>query len=384
MLKPFPIDHSTGRKVCMFLNAPIAGDQRVFREARALAEAGFEVSILCNQEPEPVSSAWDGIKIYAVPRRPSAVFPGRFTIDWVRLAVRLRPDVVHAHDLNTLGRAWLVSRITGAKLVYDSHDFYQETHFIRRMPRWRRWYYRNKEGFLCRRSDRVIQVVPENSLRAAQEFRIRQPATIANYPPLDPLARSRVLHDIFGFSSATRIAIYEGVVVKDRGLGKLVQSGRYLPPGVAIVILGEGYLKPALKKMAKEEGLDERVKFIDEVKLEDFPAYCAASDIGIAIYENEGLLVRSPTKVFNYMRAGIPVLGGGSGVTDRVISENNIGVVIEDFSPRAIANAISDILTDPRRYEVFRLNALRVWRERYNWTTEAKKLLELYQVLLLG
>jgi len=367
----------------MFLNALLAGDQRVYKEARTLADAGYEVVVICNQEPQVFSETWRGIRAVSIPRRPSLFFPGRFTFDWIRTAVSLRPGVIHAHDLNTLGRAWLVARFTGAKLVYDSHDYYLETQFVLRMPRWRRWYYRCKEGFLIRRCDRVIHVVPGLCQIAAKEFRIPAPALIANFPLGEAPARSRILHEMFGLPSETRIVIYEGVIVRDRGLENLVLSARNLPEGIAIVFLGDGYLKKKLESLAVESGVADRVKFIRGAKLEDFPAYCAAADLGIAIHQNVGLSDSHgwPTKVFDYMRAGLPTLIKGCRAMENLVEENEAGLIMPDISSEGLARSIADMLGDRERYEVLSRNALAAWREKYNWDSEAPKLLKIYSDL---
>ena len=47
----------------------------------------------------------------------SAIHLGLF-----RAMVASRPDVVHAHDVNTLPTAWAAARRAGARLVYDAHE----------------------------------------------------------------------------------------------------------------------------------------------------------------------------------------------------------------------------------------------------------------------
>lgn len=370
-------------RICMNLNSPLAGDQRVYKEARTLANAGYEVIIICNQDPEDISPAWRGIKVISIPRRPSLFFPGRFTSDWIRTALALKPDVIHAHDLNTLGRAWLAARLTGARLVYDSHDYYLATQFVLRMPSWRRWYYRRKEGFLVRRADRVIHVVPGLCSIAAREYRIPEPALISNFPMGEESPRSRILHEMFGFAPEAKIVIYEGVIVRDRGLENLVLSARHLSEGTAIVLLGEGYLKKRLKLLAGGSGVQGKVKFIERANLDAFPGYCAAADVGIAIHENVGLSDAHgwPTKVFDYMRAGIPTLIKGCRAMEKLVEENEAGLIMPDIFPEGIARAIADLLADEARYRRLQENARRAWKEKFNWETEGGKLLQLYKEL---
>jgi len=371
-------------KVCMMMNSNVIGEQRVFKEARTLADAGYEVSILCNQPPDlDIPSIWDGIGIVGVHRRPSLLLPGKFTFEWLRTAFSLKPDIVHAHDLNTLGRALAVSRLTGAKLVYDSHDYFPETCTVLRMPACRRFYYRWKEKFLIRRADRVIYPTPGICRLAASRYRIPEPAWIANFPMGDASRPNRSLHEKFALPGNTRIVIYAGVLSLDRCLDRLVLSARHLPEDVAIVILGTGYLREKLGALVGEHGLANKVKFIDEFSFENNPTYLAAAALGFVLVQPGGLNFEHSwsTKVFDYLRAGLPVLYSGGPEVVRQIEENEVGRTFTDTSPEGVAAAIIGILDDKVNYEKYRENARKAWRGKFNWKSEGAKLLEIYDSL---
>jgi|GEM_PF-6157275 len=367
----------------MFLNAPLAGDQRVFKEARTLADAGYEVSIICNQIPELESEIWRGIKVLSIPRRPSVLFPGRFTFDWIRKAILLRPDIIHAHDLNTLGRAAIVSLIARAGLVYDSHDWYTQTPAKLRLPRYRQWYYRLKERLLIKLAAAVIFPVPKLCEIAAREFGIPEPACICNFPRGEFIPKQDLLREELGIPEEDKIVLYEGVLAGDRGLEEIVLSARHIDNSIRIVFIGDGYLKGRLRQLARENGLEEKVKFLDAVSVEIFPLYCAGADAGIVIYHVEGLTTFHgwPTKVFDYLRAGLPVLiAAGPEITDLVLS-NQAGEPIADTSPRGIAREINHLFQDREKFERLSDNAVKTWREKFNWDSEAEKLLKLYRSL---
>ena len=112
----------------MLLHKSVEYDSRVRREARALAAAGHSVTVV---ELEPGRRAASSTASRASPPRPPpwvrralpfqlyrVVFLGAFLL---RL-LRLRPDVVHAHDAAMLLPGLLGARLTRARLVYDSHE----------------------------------------------------------------------------------------------------------------------------------------------------------------------------------------------------------------------------------------------------------------------
>ncbi len=152
---------AAGRRVLMLVQSTVAGDSRVLREAGALASAGYAVHVIGRGVPEGFQGP-DGVSVGSVGRsgglRPGGA-PGsrpgpaalRPAVDAARrllqpehrarveragragAAERVRthvaaagaPDVVHAHDFNTLELAADVARRTGAALVYDSHEYWR-------------------------------------------------------------------------------------------------------------------------------------------------------------------------------------------------------------------------------------------------------------------
>ena len=372
------------KKICMFLNSPVAGDQRVFKEARTLADAGYDLTILCNQKVDlPVSSVWDGIKIISIPRIPSPLFPLRFTFQWIRQAVALKPDLIHAHDLNTLGRAFITAKLSGAILVYDSHDWCTEIPALPNFIALRRFYYRWKERFLARRAAEVIFPVPGLCRIAVEKLGVAEPVCICNFPRGGEISPNNLLRTELGLGENTRIVIYEGVLTENRSLEEIALSARLLPQDIAIVFLGEGSLKKHLQDLVLSNKLEDKVKFVENVSVETFPLYCAGADVGIVIYKVGGLTTIHgwPTKVFDYLRAGMPVLISAGPEITRMVMDDGAGKEILEKTPEGIARAIMDILSDDFEFRQSRRRARDSWRERYNWESEAKKLLALYDGL---
>lgn len=372
------------KKICMFLNSPVAGDQRVFKEARTLADGGYDLTILCNQKTDiPISSVWDGIKVVSIPRLPSPLFPLRFTFKWIRQAVALKPDLVHAHDLNTLGRAFITAKLTGAILVYDSHDWCTEIPALPNFVALRRLYYRWKERFLARRAAEVIFPVPGLCHIAVDKLGVTEPVCICNFPRGEEISHNKLLRTELGLGENIRIVIYEGVLTENRSLEEIALSARLLPQDIVIVFLGEGYFKNHLQDLVASSRLENKVKFIENVSVETFPLYCAGADAGIVIYKVSGLTTIHgwPTKIFDYLRAGLPVLIAAGPEITRMVIEDGAGKEITEKTPEGIARAIMDIFSDDIEFRKSGRRALNSWRKKYNWESEGEKLLALYDSL---
>src|SRR6476659_2918920 len=114
-------------RISMLLHKSVEYDSRVRREARALAEAGHEVTVV-ELDPDAQGTLDGFARVSAAPpawvRRvlPFQAYRVVFLMAFLRRLLQLRPDVVHAHDAAMLLPGLLGVRLTGARLVYDSHE----------------------------------------------------------------------------------------------------------------------------------------------------------------------------------------------------------------------------------------------------------------------
>jgi len=112
----------------MLLHKSVEFDSRVRREAAALAREGHDVTVL-ELAAVPAGERLDGFaRCSAEPpawmRRhlPFQLYRLAFLAWFVRGLRRLCPDIVHAHDAAMLLPGIIGARLTGARLVYDSHE----------------------------------------------------------------------------------------------------------------------------------------------------------------------------------------------------------------------------------------------------------------------
>src|SRR5687767_14432129 len=111
----------------MLLHKSVMHDSRVRREAKALAAAGHEVTVVhLPTERHGTPFELDGFRVVcATPRAwvrrvlPLRVYRAAFLAAFVRATLRARPDVIHAHDAPMLAPGLPAARLARARLVYD-------------------------------------------------------------------------------------------------------------------------------------------------------------------------------------------------------------------------------------------------------------------------
>ncbi|MHB8174458.1 MAG: glycosyltransferase, partial [Nitrospirota bacterium] len=87
-------------------------------------------------------------------------------------------------------------------------------------------------------------------------------------------------------------------------------------------------------------------------------------------------------KLFEYMMAGLPVLGSNFINLERIIMENECGLTVDPTDPARIAEKIMYLANNPEISRKMGENGVKAVMERYNWEKEEEKLLALYHKIL--
>lgn len=295
----------------------------------------------------------------------------------IKVGLSVAPDVFHSHDLNTLYIGTQCAQKTGAKLVYDSHELATERN--RMDSKWQRWAIWNERRGLPH-VDALITASP-----AWIPFLIERygavPALaieIINVPEWHHEVPVWDLRGELDIPSHVPILLYQGSIQENRGIEQALEATLMLDEGV-LVVVGYGYHRPTLEAMVAKRDIGDRVKFFGPIPNHELLYWTAAADIGMANIINSSLSYHTslPNKLFEYIMAGVPVIGSDSPEIGRIVAETGVGEVCDPDDPVAIAHAARTILSDKRGY----VDATAKAAQMYNWTVESKKLVDLYSQL---
>ncbi|RME51437.1 MAG: glycosyltransferase, partial [Caldilineae bacterium] len=208
-------------------------------------------------------------------------------------------------------------------------------------------------------------------------YGIPRPTVVRNCPPRQSPPRSDLLRRKLGIPPDRKIVLYQGAVSAGRGLETMAAAVRQIPD-VAGVVLGSGALLENYRAQVAA-GEWPRMHLPGKVPLAELPAHTASADVGLALIQNtcRSYYFALPNKLFEYMQAGIPVVGSDLPEIARVIREYDVGEVTDPDDPVAVAAALRRLLDDPERYARARANTARA-AEVLNWEGESVKLVNLY------
>ena len=299
------------------------------------------------------------------------------------VARKERADVYHAHDLVTLPVAWLCSRVTGGKLVYDAHELWLDRGRLPKRSRLNKSLVQRIESFFIRRTDVNIMAGVSSGDLLSRRYHVPPLTVILNVPFYHPYERSTLLRDRLGIPMEEKIVLFMGRIDESRGIEEGIQSLKYLR-GCSLVIFGFGpdLFAAELKKLIKKEGLTDRVYFFAAVPFDEVTQTAMSADVGLVLHQNIDLnfYYVTPCKLFDCMAAGLPVVGSNFPDLKRYIEGYNVGVTCDPTNPREIADAINYIISDENRYNEMKKNALEA-AKIFNWENEGKKLVALYKEL---
>jgi glycosyltransferase involved in cell wall biosynthesis len=237
---------------------------------------------------------------------------------------------------------------------------------------------------LIRCADKITAVNDAIAEEMGRRYKVKIDEVILNCPPYESNFSSkadRTIRSRFNIDEETPIYLYSGGLVKQRGIENTILALKYLEKGV-LVILGEGQLKNKLIELIKREHLEGRVFFSKFVPHTEVPKFISSADVGILPYENVGInhYLCSPSKLFHYIMAELPVVCSDFPFLRKVVLGNGLGTTFNPADPVSIAEAIRFIVSNKARYQEIKKNLLKA-KKRYCWEKEEKKLLKVYNDL---
>ena len=292
-------------RIAMLLHKSVEFDSRVRREASALAAAGHEVIVL-ELAPVPAdASTLDGFTRRSVlPSRrlrrmlPFHLYRIAFLLYFVRGILAARPDVVHAHDAAMLLPGAFGARLTGARLVYDSHEL--ATGVPYRERGWA-WFVGTIERAVLPRCAAVIAVSDGIAARLRERYHLAvMPTVLRNVSALEASAGGGLRRRL-GLDPDTSLVLHQGAPARARGCEVLVHAASLLD-GAHVVFLGDpepGYGEELSAKI-RELGLGDRVRLLPSIALADLLAYTAEADVGVTLLQDtcENHRLALPNKLF--------------------------------------------------------------------------------------
>jgi glycosyltransferase involved in cell wall biosynthesis len=385
-------------RVCVVRQHHVPQDTRVLREVTALADAGYDVDVLCVRKPgEPAREQQGRIRIrrLTVPARVggAAGYALRYLWFFIEATVlvslwhlRRRYRLVQVNSVpDVLVFAAVVPRLAGARVLLDLQE---------PMPEFFATKFGTSPGHPAVRLLTVLEqvsirfasavITPTAQLRDLFVSRGGNPAKIT-------VVMDGADEEVFGREPGACPApgsftlISHGTIEERYGLDTAIEAVARLReeiPGLRLRIYGEGSDKPRLAGMAVAEGVTDRVWFSDGfVPFPELIHALSTAHVGVVAMKRDTFRdVTLPGKLFDFVAMGLPSVVSRT----RSIQETFDDECFEYFESGdvdGLARAVRRLHADPPRGARLAEHA-RECAEAYRWPRQRAAYLAVVDGLL--
>ncbi len=355
-------------------------DVRIFqKECTSLQRAGYAVTLVVAAELDPQRKT--PVKLVALPRPMGRRARMTTTAAAVfRTALKLRGDLYHFHDPELIP-VGLLLKLAGKRVVYDVHEELPQDLLDKEwLPRPLRYVLAGAAYVVEGLAGLVFDGIVASRPALLERFPRRKTALVNNFPVLGELQQpgARPLRE------RPPICAYVGGMSRERGLIELVTALGAMDEAVPLELHIAGPIDPPeLLEEARRLPGWKRVRYLGWQSRPQVADLLNRARFGVVTFLPIANHLRSyPTKLFEYMSAGLPTLASDLPLWRELIDAAGVGRLADPSDAPAFARALEWMVTHPDECETMGRQGATLVRQRYNWEAEAESLLGLYGRIL--
>ena len=291
-------------------------------------------------------------------------------------AKELDSDIYHFHDPELIPVGLKLKRL-GKKVIFDIHEDVpkQIKAKVYMNPLLRGMIsklYESYENLTCKKFDALI--VPTPLLKDKFRSLHANVVQITNYPIVKELINNTPWE-----MRKNRIC-HIGSLAQTRGIKELVESLE--KSKVSLDLCGDFRPKSLEYELKKTEAW-KYVSFHGFISRNKVKEVLSRVKIGIVtLHPTKSYLEAIPVKMFEYMAAGIPIIASDFKLYRELLKGYDCALFVDPLNSDAIAEAVVSLLEDDNRAYLMGESGKKAVLEKFNWTEEETKLLNLYKGLL--
>ncbi len=287
-------------------------------------------------------------------------------------AIELDSHIYHLHDPELIPIGVRLKKL-GKIVIFDSHEDLPKQimakHYLNRATKKILSYlYSRYEKIALKRFDMVVSATP--TIRDKFLSYGIKSIDINNFPLLD---ESIELEPKFN----TNTICYIGLLYSSRGIEEMVRAIEGLE--VKLIIAGRFHDRDYEEYIKSLDGWSS-VEFRGFVDRDEVKEILQSSIAGVVtLHPTPSYIEAYPVKMFEYMSASIAVISSNFRLYRELLGGG--GISVDPLDIEAIRGAIVTLLEDKRRAKKYGERGRERVIDRYNWSIEEKKLLELYSLI---
>lgn len=346
------------KKIIVSVTNDLTNDQRVARVCTSLTNMNYTVLLVGRKLPESTKLQRNyKTKRFKLFFNNGFLFYAEFNIRLFFFLLFTKKDLLLSNDLDTLLPNFLISKIQGKKLIYDSHELFPEIPELVNRPFVKK-IWEGLEKFLLPKIKNNYTVSTEIANFYHKKYGVHF-HVVRNIPVKKnelPLKELPFNHQ------NKKIIIYQGATNVGRGLELMMDTMQLLEDTI-LLIIGKGDIFESLQDKIKDQQLAEKVKFLGKLPPEKLQHITPLAHIGLSLEEDLGLSYRYalPNKLFDYIQAKIPVIVSNLPEMKRIVTEYKIGDVLLERTPEKLAEKITQVLNTDYSIHLKKASEVLIW-----------------------
>ena len=366
-------------KVAHLTSCHPAFDPRIFhRECRSLARAGYSVTLVV---PGDHDAECSGVLIATFQKPKSRLH--RFLLGSLRIlrkALAVDASLYHIHDPDLIPVA-VALRLIGKRVIYDVHEDVPRQILVKHwIPKlFRRLIALAVAAIEIATAKCIFDGIVAATPTIGKRFPPRKTVVVRNFPELG------FANPGPPFKERKNDIVYIGGLNEARGLREMMRAVSELSRDLDARLILAGGLESSLSEEEVRSWMGfDRTVFLGNLSRDQISNLLSTAKVGLCILHRVPNIVGSyPTKVFEYMAAGLPVVISNFLIPD-LLGSFESGFFVDPQNTTEVATAITDVLVNSQKAELMGQAGRRAVQTQFNWSHEAKALLGLYDRLTMG
>lgn len=389
-------------------NCSVPDDQRVWKEAKAVKEMGFVVSVISPKDSKRDKEKYtviNGIEIYRYKQLVLGTGFISYFLEYLNyliitfflcIKINFKKKINVFHSANPPDLFFLIFiffKIFGAKYIFDVHDLFANTFESK---------YEKKSGFMKSILLAVVGLIEKINIQLAdyivvtnqsyKEYLINKYKIddknifiVRNAPELDN--RLEFVPDEKLKNGKKYLLVFFGMMGEDDGVDVILKACHYLIneknfSDFYCCLIGPDNIERSpfikeLKRLCAELNLSENVKFTGYLSWEEIHTYLNTADIGLSpdLYTLQNN-ISTMIKIMEYMSHGLPILS--FNLKENKYSAGEAAVYCDSYDYKEFAEKIFYMLPDENLLNAKSQAGLQRYKSDFNWLKSSQNIKELY------
>ncbi|WP_077919476.1 glycosyltransferase [Spirosoma sp. 209] len=297
-------------------------------------------------------------------------------------SIRLRPALIHIYVPELLPVA-LICRLLGIRVIYEVQENLHRKLHVRTLNRGVilerafRWF----DRLACRY---LYLIFTEHGYLSTYTRLGKPHAVIYNYPLLSFLEPFRQPYQPSPHQPSLLLI---GLLSPERAFDTLIEALKRVVvwyPHLEAHLFGKQAIPSTyIEQFVSLSAIRSAVKLYGYTDQRQALLKAVGATAGLALLKPVGDYPESyPTKLFEYMALGLPVITSDFPLYREVVERHDCGLCVSAEEPAAIARALLYLIEHPALAKAMGERGRRAVETHYSWVTESAKLLDFYELVL--